>query len=154
MTQKTSTGRLLLGALYASIAVAIVVTAMLVVPSPATTERKVILGGNEINVTIADTQTAQTKGLSGIKSLGPSEGMLFVFPAPGFHGFWMKNMKIPIDIIWFDAERKIVDVWENATPNSYPRTYVPSKEGKYVLEVEAGFFAKHSLKIGDVLELK
>ncbi len=153
MTQKTSTGRLLLGALYASIAVAIVVTAMLVVSRPTTTERKVILGGNEINVTIADTQATQAKGLGGRKSLKPNEGMLFIFPKSGFYGFWMKDMKIPIDIIWFDENYRIVDVWENATPDSYPKLYTPRVLSQFVLEVPAGYFARHHLKNGNILEM-
>ena len=148
-----STGKILLGALYISIAVAVVATAMLAVPSPETTERKVLLGGNEINVTIADTPALQAKGLGGRKSLKPNEGMLFIFPTPGFYGFWMKDMEIPIDIIWFDENYRIVDVWENATPDSYPKLSTPRALSQFVLEVPAGYFAEHHLKSGNILEM-
>lgn len=146
-------GKLLLGALYTSIAVAVVATAMLAV-SPESKLAEVVIAGKTLSVIVADTEATQAKGLSGRKSLKPNEGMLFIFPKPGFYEFWMKDMKIPIDIIWFDVERSVVDVWENAIPDSYPRVYTPRAEAKYVLEVEAGFFAEHLMKAGDILELK
>lgn len=148
-----SIGKINRYASYTIIAVAVVVIAMFAVP-PKSRMTEVVIEGIELNVIVAGTEATQAKGLSGRKGLKSNEGMLFIFPTPGFYGFWMKDMEIPIDIIWFDAERKVEDVWENATPDSYPRVYTPRAEAKYVLEVPAGFFAKHSLNIGDVLELK
>ena len=148
-----STDKILPGALYASIAVAVVVTAMLAV-STKDTIAEVTIAGERLNVIVADTPSLQEKGLSGRTSLGPNDGMLFLFPEPGFHRFWMKNMKIPIDIIWLDANRRIVDVWENATPESYPETREPRSVSLYVLEVNAGFYKKHKLNNGNVVELK
>lgn len=152
MTQTTLIGRVLLGVLYTSIAVAILVTAMLAV-SPESYQPKVILGKQEVTVTIADTPLLREKGLSGRKALASNEGMLFVFSEPGFHGFWMKDMLFSIDIIWFDQNRRIVDVWERATPASYPKVFTPRVSAQFVLEVPAGFFLDHSLKIGDIVEI-
>jgi len=148
-----STDKILLGALCASIAVAVVATAMLAV-SPKDTIAEVVIAGERLKVVVANTPELQEKGLGGRKSLEPNGGMLFIFPKPGFYGFWMKDMKIPIDIIWFDANRRIVDVWENATPESYPEAREPRDASLYVLEVNAGFYKKHTLKKGDVVELK
>ena len=146
--------KLLLGALYISIAGAILVTAILVVPQKSTPTSEVIIGDEKVMVTIADTPALQDRGLGGVKALLQNEGMLFVFPKPDLYTFWMKDMLIPIDIIWFDTNRHIVDVWENAKPSSYPEARPPRAEAQYVLEVQAGFFARHALKRGDVLELK
>lgn len=147
-------GRLLLGVLYIGLAGVIFMTAVFAVSPQKIVSAEVVLGGEKIKVNIADTPALHARGLSGVKKLNPGEGMLFIFPSPGFYGFWMKAMSIQIDIIWFDANREIVDVWENATPSSYPEIRIPVKEAMYVLEVEAGFSAKHTLKKGDVLELK
>jgi len=154
MTQTTLIGKLLLGALYTSIAVAVVATAMLAVPKGAPSGTKVLLAGEEILVTVADTPQLREKGLSFHKPLLENKGMFFVFPEPSLYGFWMKDMVFPIDIIWFDANQRIVDVWENATPQTYPEIRTPRSESKYVLEVNAGFYKNHALKRGDVVELK
>lgn len=153
MSQTTLIGKLLLGALYISIAVAIVATAILVVSVKNSHQSRVSLGGEEIVVTLANTPELQAKGLSGYKGLMPNEGMLFRFQKPGMHGFWMKDMLFPIDIIWFDENKRIVDSWENATPESYPQIYTPRTESQFVLEVPDGFYLKHNLKIGNKLEI-
>lgn len=153
MTQTTLIGKLLLGALYISIAVAIVATAMLAVSGKNSLQSRVSIGGEEIAVIVADTQDARAKGLSGHNGLGPNEGMLFNFQKPGIYGFWMKDMQFPIDIIWLDENKRVVDSWENATPESYPQIYTPHASSQFVLEVPSGFYLKHNLKIGDKLKI-
>jgi len=111
------------------------------------------LGGATIKVEIADTQDEQTLGLSGRESLPNGRGMLFVFQELSEHMFWMKDMKFPIDIIWLAENFKIVDVKENATPESYPDVFLPTEKARYVLEVQAGFFARHRLKLGDKVRI-
>lgn len=143
-------GKILLGALYISIAVAVVATVMLAVPRDTPDQPKVYLGGEKITVTVLNTKELQEVGLSGRKSLGKNEGLLFNFPEPGFHGIWMKDMLFPIDVIWFNND-KIVDVWENASPDSYPKVYTPIEKATIVLEVNAGFVSEHHLKTGDML---
>lgn len=155
--------RFLLGVIYASIAVAILVAAMFVIPAKTSSLRpireladskpKVILGGQEVAVDIADTPALQEQGLSFREALGTNEGMLFVFAEQRPYGFWMKDMRFPIDIIYFDQNRHLVDVWERADPSSYPKIFTPRAPAQFVLEVPAGFFSKHNLKIGNMLEL-
>lgn len=147
-------GKLLLGAMYTSIAVAIVATAMLVV-STADMPRKLIvsLGSEEITAVVADTKELREKGLIGRKNLKANEGMLFAFTEPGLHGFWMKDMQLPIDIIWFDENYQIVDVWERALPASYPKVFTPHTPAQFVLEVQAGYFEDHHLKTGNILKI-
>lgn len=102
---------------------------------------------------VADTEMLRAKGLSGQNSLGDNKGMLFVFTEPGLHGFWMKDMYFQIDIIWFDENYQIVDVWERALPDSYPKVFIPRLKAKFVLEVPAGFFSEHNLKIGNTIKI-
>ncbi|MGB2580567.1 MAG: DUF192 domain-containing protein [Minisyncoccia bacterium] len=153
MTQVSLLGKILLSALYTSIAVAILATAMLSVYTKKPYKSKVFIAGEEISVFVADTATLRAKGLSGQKSLDRNEGALFVFAEPGLHGFWMKDMYFPIDIIWFDENYQIVDVWERVSPDSYPRVYIPSLKAKFVLEATAGFFSEHNLKIGNTIKI-
>lgn len=89
-----------------------------------------------------DTPEAIRQGLSGRESLPVDHGMLFVFPAPGQHCLWMKDMQFPIDMIWLDANKKVVTVKENAQPESFPDSFCPSVPAKYVIEVNSGVARK------------
>ena len=76
--------------------------------------------------------------------------MLFYFDSPGKYGFWMKDMKFDIDIIWIDMDQKVVGMAENVAVNSYPKIFYPPSDVKYVLEVPSGFTVEHNIKIGDI----
>lgn len=96
------------------------------------------------------------RGLQGREFLREKEGMLFVFPKDGFHRFWMKDMKMSIDILWLDSSGKIVSMGENLLPclQDPCSIYAPSTSSRYVLEVQAGFLQKHGVKTGDIIILK
>ncbi len=111
------------------------------------------IGGKILKVEIASTSVQREKGLSGKTSLKEDEGMLFVFDNQGVYYFWMKDMFLPIDIIWFSPEWKIIYIQKNATPDSYPKVFGPSVNSKYVLETISGFAEKNNLKTGDTAEL-
>ena len=112
-----------------------------------------------MKVELALTPEEQTQGFSGRSGLGENEGMLFVFDTPGKYGFWMKDMLFPIDMIWLAPpssggvnELQIVFIKKNATPESYPETFVPDQDARYVLEVPAGFSERNDLQVGDRAE--
>ncbi len=107
------------------------------------------LAGKKIKVDLAQSKAEQELGLSGRSSLAPDEGLLFVFENSAQHLFWMKDMKFAIDIIWIDADGKVVYIKKSATPDSYPEVFKPTLNAKYVLEVLAGFSDSNNLKEGD-----
>jgi uncharacterized membrane protein (UPF0127 family) len=115
--------------------------------------KTVIVGSTAIKVTIADSDLERIKGLSGSKNLDKQHGMLFVFDQEDFHGIWMKDMNYPIDIIWFDENKIVVDFALNIEPSTYPTVFKPLKKALYVLEVNAGFIEKNNLKIGDSIAI-
>jgi len=86
---------------------------------------------------VADTTAEREQGLSGRESV-PQDGMLFIFPEKGNYGFWMKDMLIPIDMIWIADDGTVVDVDRNVLPETYPKAFHPSEPVRYVLETEAG----------------
>ena len=109
--------------------------------------------GNSIDVEIADTEEKRRIGLSFRKQLLPGKGMLFIFDEKKKHSFWMKNMLIPLDILWMDNHR-IVHI-EHATPplqNQEPRTLVPDKKANFVLEIAAGQAKILNLEVGQKLQ--
>lgn len=107
-----------------------------------------------IDIEIAQTPNQRIRGLSGRASLPAQAGLLFVFDSPGRHGIWMKDMEFAIDIAWLDQDKKIIHLEENISPETFPKVFYPPSEALYVLEVNAGFFATHKIKIGQTLETK
>ncbi len=108
-----------------------------------------------IEAEVALTQRELTKGLMFRESLAVDHGMLFVFPQSGKFNFWMYQCKIPLDIVWIDSGRRIVEISANTPPckkaaNDCPH-YGGNEMSQYVLELAAGAAAKNGLKKGDEL---
>lgn len=106
-----------------------------------------------INAKIVEKEADLMMGLGGVSELGEGEGMWFIFLEDSKIGIWMRDMKIPIDIIWFDKNLKIVDIKEGALPESYPEIFYPKGNARYVLEINAGFSKKQGIKIGDIAKI-
>ena len=78
--------------------------------------------------------------------------MLFIFQGEDFYAFWMKNMNFPLDLIWANKEKVIVDLTQNVKPcDGACFSFTPKEKVLYVLEVNAGFIKKHKVKVGEKL---
>ena len=106
-------------------------------------------------VEIAHTPGTRAQGLSGRPSLAEGYGMLFVFEYAAEHGFWMKDMLIPLDFVWIGADCAVVDVTKNVPPPA-PGTetgdlplYRPSAPVLYTLEIGAGLVDELGIRVGD-----
>lgn len=113
--------------------------------------RRVHVGPHEVLVSVADSPLEREQGLSGRPSLPHDEGLLFIFGESDIHAFWMKDMLFSIDILWFDAEYKLIHTAESVSPATYPQTFHPNEAALYVLEVPAGYVKEKNIKIGDSL---
>lgn len=127
-------------------------------PPPAndtisTVSSTIQLNERTIRVSVADTPAERESGLSGRASLVAGEGMLFVFPEDGRYAFWMKDMHFAIDILWISREGVIVDLEENVSPETYPATFTPRTEARYVVELPAGYAQEHGVRVGDIVRL-
>jgi uncharacterized membrane protein (UPF0127 family) len=113
------------------------------------------LKGERFIVEVVETPEKQALGLMFRDSIPDDHGMLFIFPLEGMRSFWMKNTRIPLDIIYFDAALKLVSVAEDARPCRTQRcpSYPSEGPAKYVLELNSGKAAELGLEPGDVLEL-
>lgn len=112
------------------------------------------IADTQVEVSIARTPQEQEQGLSGTASLLENSGKLFIFNTPGTYGFWMKDMHYPLDLVWIDANHKIVDITENVAPDTYPQIFYPGSPVTAVLELNAGFSTKHGLSIGEMPSFK
>jgi uncharacterized protein len=116
----------------------------------------VSINGKKIKVEIADTETRMERGLMHRTSLNENSGMLFVYPDPEIRSFWMKNMLIPLDIIFIGGDFRIVDIKRDFLPCSGDvcLSYVSNSAAKYVLEVNSGFSEKNNLTVGESVEIQ
>lgn len=106
-----------------------------------------------LRVYVVRHEAERIRGLSGRTSLGPTEGMLFVFAENDYHGIWMKDMKFPIDIMWIDEKGTIIDAVESALPESFPRVFEPKIPARYVIETNANFMDSFNINVGDKVTL-
>jgi len=112
-------------------------------------------GGTIVTAEIADSLNEVRTGLMFREFLEAGEGMLLVFKSPDFHTIWMKNCRIPLDIIWLSPEFRIVHIEENVPPcleDPCP-SYRTMQKARYVLEVNAGVVRVEGLSLGDDLIL-
>lgn len=106
-----------------------------------------------LELEIADTDYDIQTGLMYRTSMKNNQAMLFIFENEQPLSFYMKNTKIPLDIIYLKADGTIDSFAENATPMD--ETLLPSAGPvQYTLEIKAGLAEKWGLDVGDVLVWK
>lgn len=103
-----------------------------------------------LEIEIADDDYQRETGLMYRTSLKPKHGMLFIFEDEQPRGFYMKNTYIPLDLIFVNANNKVVSISKDASPESM-ETIESEVPAKYVLEINAGFAEDWDLQIGDSL---
>lgn len=114
---------------------------------------RIQIASSTIDVEIADTSEEREKGLSGREELFLNHGMLFIFDEDGRHGFWMKDMRFALDIIWISHDGVVVHIEEDVGPETYPAAFLPRGEARYVIELRAGWVREHNLRVGDIVRL-
>jgi uncharacterized membrane protein (UPF0127 family) len=100
--------------------------------------------------------TDQMRGMMFRDSLAKDRGMLFIHPDEQNVPYWMYQVRIPLDIIWMDHQRRIVEISAN-TPACTSKSardcpnYGGHEKARYVLELAGGGVAMYGLKVGDTL---
>ena len=85
--------------------------------------------------------------------LPENQGMLFIYNHPRKIRMWMKNTKIPLDIIWISEKKTIQHIEKETTPLSKTILTAPSPiKSNYILEINAGLTTSNNIRIGDRVE--
>lgn len=118
----------------------------------------ILPGGTTIQVELADTPQKRAEGLMHREHLADDRGMLFTFPQAQAWGFWMKNTKISLDLIWINEKKQVVHMEQRVptctrTDDSCPQ-YRPNENALYVLELAAGRAETFKLQQGSKLQFK
>ena len=109
---------------------------------------EVHIGASVFNVEVASDTISREKGLSSVEKLRPNEGLLMIFERDDSWGIWMKDMKIPIDIVWLNSDKKVVHIVTDASPDlSTSKTFYPESPARYVLEISAGTVRRSGIKL-------
>lgn len=140
--------------LFAVIISFVVYTQEAKAPHPTLRLVTAALNGHTFDLEVADDPVARVKGLAGRDRLNEGEGMLFVFDAPDIECFWMKDVNFPIDIFWFDSEKRLIHHISNLSPETYPNSFCPPSPSQYVVELPAGTIEKLSIEHGDTLTVE
>ncbi len=81
----------------------------------------------------------RANGLSDVSKLNDDQALLMAFASNGKWNISIKDMKVPVDIIWLNQDKKIVYIVKNASPDtSGSLTFTPKYEARYVVELPAG----------------
>lgn len=122
----------------------------------ASNEPWVELKGRRFTVEVADDDAERARGLMFRDELAPDRGMLFIHDFEEPQAYWMKNTRIPLDILYFDHSLKLVSAQKRVPSCSAGDRCPPfPSEGAalYVLEINAGLADALGVKAGDELRL-
>lgn len=123
-----------------------------------TQRARVTVYGNEtvhFSVEIADSGLEKLKGLMFRKNLGRHQGMLFVYEEAAVRCFWMKNTRIPLDILFINEEGKAENIEEADPCESSPcKRYCSKERVRYVLEINQGLSKEYGFGAGTRVEFR
>ena len=113
----------------------------------------IVTNDGNINYKLKKAQSSSEleKGLMNVDFLPDDEGMIFDLRNYQDIAMWMKDTKIPLDMIFADNEGEVIWLFENAEPLSED-FIVPPVDVSFVVEVNGGQIAKYKVKIGDKLK--
>jgi len=95
------------------------------------------------------------RGMMFRDSLPEDRGMLFIHGEPGRYSYWMFQVRIPLDMLWLDANRNIVEISADTPPCQTAASQCPKYGGNQaalmVLELPGGSVKKHGLQVGQTI---
>ena len=111
-------------------------------------------GERAVDVMVADDPQERYTGLSDTESLGPNEGMLFVYSEEGHHTYVMRSMSFPIDIVYIGANGCITSIHHAPVEEDNQNLTGYSGRGKWVLEVPYNWTTEHGVEVGDEVRIE
>ena len=116
--------------------------------APDTIDLKI--GQTSYRVELALTSAQRRQGLMHRERLARSGGMLLVYPRPGDHRIWMKNMKIPLRVLWIDEQFKVLQIQRLVPCQASPcPVFSAPLPARYILELSDD---EHDVKPGDEVQ--
>lgn len=132
----------------------VVVIGIILINFNSKKEIQVCFQNHCFDVELAISTKEKEKGLMFKERLDFDKGMLFVYEEEKEYSFWMKNVFIPLDIIWINKKNDVVFISKNTQPckESFCQSISPDKNAKYILEINAGLSEEIGLVVGDRID--
>lgn len=108
------------------------------------------------DIALRKTEKERQEGLMNSEGMNDNQGMLFVFDKEDYYGMWMKNMLIPLDMIWINSDGVVVFLVHDQEPckDNYCPTIESDVQARYVLEINAGQISKKGIRAGDIVKIR
>ena len=138
----------------AVVGIVLIAAAVVIYPLLFQPTTDVELGTATFHAKLALNNNDRGNGLAGITSLNYDDALLMVYPATAKWPVSMKNMKVSIDIVWLNQDKKVVFLIRNAEPQaalSY-KIFKPTAKAKYILELPAGTVNARTIKLNSMAD--
>ena len=120
--------------------------------------RFAVVNGQTFHLELAADRVSLGRGLANRPILPEDTAMLFVFPDERTMTFWMKDVIMPLDVLFLDRQGRIVDIQtmlpQPGAAESELVRYTSAAPAQYALEVNAGQAEKYGFEVGMPVELR
>lgn len=113
------------------------------------------MNGKVIQLEVAETPQQQAIGFMFRPEIPDDRGMLFPFDPPRRVSFWMKNVDLPLDMV-FLRDGEVIDIEHDVPPCTTDPcpTYGPPELIDSVIELRGGRAAELGLQAGDAIAVE
>ena len=109
------------------------------------------MGSRTFTLEVANNEPARETGLMRRDTMPADHGMIFVFDRPSNVGFYMKNTRIPLDIVFVDSDGGVISI-KQMKPYDLSTTWADG-QAKWAIELNLGAAAGAGVKVGDKLQI-
>jgi len=113
--------------------------------------RQITLHDKPLTLLVADQPSTVGPGLSGQERLPDDQGLLLVSP-DGDTQVTMLGMLFALDVIWIDADNRVVAVQKDVPARPFPLSYSSPTAAAAVLELTAGGVDRYEIEVGDIID--
>lgn len=114
-------------------------------------QRQIKVHDKPLTLLVADSPSTVGPGLSGQQRIPDDQGLLLVSP-DGDTRVTMLGMLFALDVVWLDAEHRVVALETNVPARPWPLSYTSPMPAAAVLELTAGGVGRYDIEVGDVIE--
>ena len=109
------------------------------------------IGSRTFTIEVANNETERETGLMRRDSMPADHGMIFVFEKAENLAFYMKNTRIPLDIVFLDASGTVISI-KQMKPYDLTSVFADGP-AKWAVELNKDAAAGAGLKVGDKVEV-